>query len=296
MENLFQSVDPADVPFALQIIGGLIGMALIVGVAIDLVLLILMRLNPPSRPLYVERMRRRPWSWREAGFLVCTLVLGALSAQVVAEILFALGIEGIAERIMQLQTLLFQVLAVGIIIYLIRRQGCSWREAFGLGEGHVLLRVGQGILFYLAAMPVVLCYALISMLILTAIGLPLDRQPAVEFMLDPAQPLFLQLYLAILAIVGAPLVEEILFRGVARPALLRHTTLTRAMVFGSLIFAAIHLTPTAVIPLFVFAMALSLAYLYTGNILVPIVMHFLFNSVSLGMLVIVRTLAPDLVP
>ena len=84
----------------------------------------------------------------------------------------------------------------------------------------------------------------------------------------------------------APIIEEMLFRGVAFPAMLRHTSLTRSMIFVSLIFAAIHLTPTALVPLFVFAMALSLAYLYTGNILVPIVMHLLFNSVSLGMLVL----------
>ena len=47
-------------------------------------------------------------------------------------------------------------------------------------------------------------------------------------------------------------------------------------------------------PLFVFAMALSLAYLYTGNIIVPMVMHFLFNSASLAMLFAIRTLAPQL--
>ncbi|NQU39021.1 MAG: CPBP family intramembrane metalloprotease [Lentisphaerae bacterium] len=296
MESLFQTVDPASIPFALQVIGSLMGVAIVLGVAFDVVLLILMRRHPLARPAYAERMRRRPWSWREAGFLIMVLILGFLCSQVLAEILLALGMESGAQHIMQLQTLLFQVLAVGVIIYLVRRRGGSWRGAFGLGDGHVLLRIGQGVLFYLAAMPVVLFYGLVSMLILTSLGLPLDRQPAVEFMLDPTQPLLMQLYLAVLAIIGAPVIEEALFRGVALPALLRHTTPARAMLFASLIFAAIHLTPSAVIPLFVFAMALSLAYLYTGNILVPIVMHLLFNTVSLAMLVVARTWVPDLVP
>jgi membrane protease YdiL (CAAX protease family) len=296
VENIFQTVDPQTLPIVVQILGMLMGLAIMLGIGIDLLLLVLMRVRPPSFPHYAERMRERPWSWRDAGFLISALVLGFLCAQVVAELCVAFGAAKAGTLIMQLQTLIFQVVGVGIIIYLLRQRGTSWREAFGLGHGHVLLRIGQGIVFYLAAMPIVLFYALASMLLLNALGLPLERQQAVQFMLDPANPLGLQIYLVLLAVLGAPLIEELLFRGIALPAMLRHTTLPRAMVFVSLIFAAIHLTPTAVIPLFVFAMSLSLAYLYTGNILVPIVMHLLFNSVSLGMLLVVRTFAPDMVP
>jgi uncharacterized protein len=296
VENIFQTVDPQSLPFVLQILGTLIGLAIILGLGIDVLLLVLMRIRPPSLPRYAERMRERPWSWRDAGFLISSLVLGFLGAQVAAELCFSFGAAKAGNLIMQLQTLIFQVVGVGIIIYLLRQRSTSWRDAFGLGHGHVLLRIGQGIAFYLAAMPIVLFYAGASLLLLNALGLPLERQQAVQFMLDPTNPLGLQIYLILLAVLGAPLIEELLFRGIALPAMLRHTTQTRAIVFVSLIFAAIHLTPTAVIPLFVFAMALSLAYLYTGNILVPIVMHLLFNSVSLGMLVVVRTLAPEIVP
>ncbi|MDP6630236.1 MAG: type II CAAX endopeptidase family protein [Kiritimatiellia bacterium] len=295
MDSIFQTVDPHELPLVIQLIGSLMVFAIIAGIGIDILLVILMRIRPPSFPGYAKRMQSRPWSWRDVGFLVSSVVLGFLCAQVVAEILFAVGAEAAGTCIMQLHTLFFQVLAIGIIIYLLRHHGVSWRRAFGLGHGHVLLRIGQGIVFYLAAMPVVLFYGLASMMLFHALGLPFERQPAVDFMLDPNQSLGLQLYLVVLAVVGAPLIEEALFRGIAFPAMLRHTTLTRAMVFVSLIFAAIHLTPTAVIPLFVFAMALSLAYLYTGNIIVPIVMHLLFNSVSIGMLFVIRTFAPELI-
>ncbi len=295
LDSIFQTVDPQDLPIALQVRGTLVGLASVAGVGINLLLLILMRIRPPSFPQHTERMHRRPWSWRDVGFLVSAVVLGFLCTEVAAEILLAIGAEAAGTWILQLHTLIFQVLSVAIIVYLLRHRGASWREAFGLGHGHVLLRIGQGIVFYLAAMPVVLFYGLVSLMLFHALGLPFDRQPAVDFMLDPEQPLGLQLYLVTLAVVGAPIIEETLFRGIAFPAMLRHTTLTRAMVFVSLIFAAIHFTPTAVIPLFVFAMALSLAYLYTGNIIVPMVMHLLFNSVSLGMLFMIRTFAPELI-
>ncbi len=295
MEDIFQTVDPHDLPVILQLIGTLLALVIFVGLGLSLLLVILMRIRPPSSPTYYERMHQRPWSWRDVGFLVCAVILGFLCAEVVAEILLAVGAVAAGTWILQLHTLIFQVLAVAIIVYLLRRRDMSWREAFGLGSGHVLLRIGQGIVFYIATMPIVLFYGLVSLLLFQALGLPFERQPAVEFMLDPAQPLGLQLYLVALAIVGAPIIEEALFRGIVFPAMLRHTTLTRAMVFVSLIFAAIHLTPTAIIPLFVFAMALSLAYLYTGSIIVPIVMHFLFNGASLGMLFVIRTFAPELI-
>lgn len=295
MDNVFQTVDPQALPPALQLAGALMVCAVLLGLALDIVILIVMRVRPSSLPQQVERMQRRPWSWRDVGFLVCSVVLGFLCVQVAGEICFALGLERIGVGIMQLQTLLFQVLSVIIIVYLLRRRGISWRTAFGLGHGHSALRIGQGIAFYLASMPIVMFYGLVSLIIFQALGLPFDRQPAVQFLLDPEQSLALQLYLSALAIVGAPVIEETLFRGIAFPAMLRHTTLTRAMVYVSLIFAAIHLTPTAVIPLFVFAMALSLAYLCTGSILVPIVMHFLFNSVSIGMLLMIRRFAPELI-
>jgi len=295
MDELFQTVDPHDMPIILQVIGTLMVLVIIVGIGLDLLLVVLMRLRPLSLPQYADRMHRRPWSWRDVGFLVSTVVLGFLCAEVAAQILLAVGAEAAGTWIMQLHTLIFQILSVGIIVYLLRHRGISWREAFGLGHGRVLLRIGQGIVFYIASVPIVLFYGLASLMLFHALGLPFERQPAVEFMLDPSQPLGLQLYLVTLAVVGAPIIEEALFRGIALPAMLRHTTLMRAMVFVSLIFAAIHLTPTAVVPLFVFAMALSLAYLYTGNIIVPMVMHLLFNSVSLGMLFMIRTFAPELI-
>jgi membrane protease YdiL (CAAX protease family) len=39
-------------------------------------------------------------------------------------------------------------------------------------------------------------------------------------------------------------------------------------------------------PLFVIAVAFSLAYIYSGSIVVPMVMHGLFNGVNVAMLMI----------
>ena len=148
--------------------------------------------------------------------------------------------------------------------------------------------------FYLAALPVVAFYGLAAIVVLRGLGVPIERQDAVQIFMDPAQPLWLQLYLGVLAIVGAPVVEELLFRGVALPAAARRMGLVPAMALVSVLFAGIHIAPMAIVPLFVFAMALSLAYIYTGAILVPIVMHACFNTVSVVLLIILRVLEIDI--
>ena len=43
------------------------------------------------------------------------------------------------------------------------------------------------------------------------------------------------------------------------------------------------------LPLFVFGMALSLAYMYTGSLVVPIVMHACFNTGSLVIMAALRS-------
>ncbi len=83
------------------------------------------------------------------------------------------------------------------------------------------------------------------------------------------------------ACVLAPVSEEFVFRGFLYPALKRFTRpLIAATVVGA-IFAAIHLSLIALLPLFVLALLLTLAYEWTGSLLVPILVHAGFNLTNI---------------
>jgi membrane protease YdiL (CAAX protease family) len=87
-----------------------------------------------------------------------------------------------------------------------------------------------------------------------------------------------------MAAVLAPVAEELVFRGVALPVLARHLGVVPALLLTSMVFAAIHFHPEAVVPLFVAAACFGAAYAVTGRLVVAMVMHGLFNSVNLVVL------------
>lgn len=89
-----------------------------------------------------------------------------------------------------------------------------------------------------------------------------------------------------LLIVGllAPVVEEVLFRGVLLTALARHISFFGANAIQAMLFGALHLTP----PLFPFFLIMGLIggelMRRSGGLLAPILVHVLNNGVALGAL------------
>jgi membrane protease YdiL (CAAX protease family) len=90
------------------------------------------------------------------------------------------------------------------------------------------------------------------------------------------------LVLAALAVIAAPITEELLYRTVLQPAfrvLGGHAWLGIAMT--SMLFAVMHIgavSPHALASLFVLSLGFGWAYEKTGRVIVPIVMHMLFNA------------------
>lgn len=89
------------------------------------------------------------------------------------------------------------------------------------------------------------------------------------------------------AVIGAPLSEEILHRGLVFGGLLRWGFWPAAMV-SSAIFASIHLDPGSVIPFFGIGMALTWLFSRRRTLWDAIAFHLFFNLTSYLILVISR--------
>lgn len=92
----------------------------------------------------------------------------------------------------------------------------------------------------------------------------------------------------LLAVVLAPITEEIVFRGVLFRALADKLGMWPAAILSSAVFAVIHFEvlfsqPLALVGLFTVGLLLAIAYHRTGSLLVPIVGHAVFNGVSVGL-------------
>jgi uncharacterized protein len=85
----------------------------------------------------------------------------------------------------------------------------------------------------------------------------------------------------VFAVAIAPLVEEFLFRFFLYGVIKRYLGSFLGIITNALLFAAAHTHFPSFVPLFVLGSCFTIAYEWSGSILVAMTMHSLFNSVTL---------------
>ncbi|MFZ1489532.1 MAG: CPBP family intramembrane glutamic endopeptidase [Ilumatobacteraceae bacterium] len=88
--------------------------------------------------------------------------------------------------------------------------------------------------------------------------------------------------LVLMVALGAPIIEELVYRGMILQALQARVLDVVAVVIGAAWFAAIHLRPVELPGLFAFAVVLGLCFQRTGRLAMPILAHIAFNVVGLA--------------
>ena len=146
--------------------------------------------------------------------------------------------------------------------------------------------LGTAGILILAAYPLIFLADLVTQRVLG--GAP-TKQSIVE-LFNESPTLGQRIIVIILAVAIAPIVEEFIFRfylyGVAK----RYMGRFAGLILNSMLFAAVHGHVPAAAPLFVLGVCFTLAYEWSGSILVSMTMHALFNSLTLTALAF-----PDLV-
>jgi membrane protease YdiL (CAAX protease family) len=92
--------------------------------------------------------------------------------------------------------------------------------------------------------------------------------------------------LVLMAVIVAPLVEEIIFRGCIYRFLKSQTGMLSAQLISGLIFASLHANLLSFVPLVIVGIVLARVYEKTGSLAVAIWFHAFFNAFSLLMLFI----------
>ena len=92
--------------------------------------------------------------------------------------------------------------------------------------------------------------------------------------------------IAISAVIVAPLVEEIFFRGFIYQALRRTMAILPAALLTSLVFGIAHIDPAIIIPIALVGMILLGIYRWTGNLWSSIITHAGYNAVAVAALAV----------
>jgi membrane protease YdiL (CAAX protease family) len=173
----------------------------------------------------------------------------------------------------------FWLVVIGTILASLLARRMHPAELFGLDRLDFKKTVIWGAGLLICALPLIFASsAVVSSLL--HVNSQKDSQPIVQLferVTDPTR----KIPIILLAVVIAPLAEEFFFRGFLYGVLKRYAGPLPALVFTGVVFAVIHLHVPSLLPLFILACVLTLAYEWSGSLLVPMTMHALFNAITL---------------
>ena len=224
----------------------------------------------------------KPWGLRAlalvSGAIMLSLSLVSLTASM------AMKLHWIAESHSKVASAVFMgLLDIAGLVFIgvfLRRQGVTLATAFGLRRGPLGPAMGRAVLLCLLVSPVVYGAMFMWQEVLLAFGITPEEQDILSMIRGAKNPL-VRGYLLTLAIAIAPVFEETYFRGFMYPALKRRLGTVGGLAVVSLLFASVHFNLNAFAPILVLGVMLGLAYEVTGTILVPIIVHTLFNTANL---------------
>lgn len=253
--------------------------------------------NDPGAPAW-------PIGWVNFGIFICAMITCVYVVQVAASLLFfEAPAEGEASLKLTPWLAVFAVLLLQVpmlaVFYAARRfYPGLYASRLNNAELSIFVSFKKALPLFLMLLPGVWIAALIWTKVLSGFegfGLieDLEQQDLVTLFQGGGDPVAIGL-LVIAAVVLAPIVEELIFRGCLYRFLKSQTTLLPAQIASGILFSIIHWNLLSFLPLVLVGIFLARVYEKTGSILVAIWFHAFFNAFSLGMLFI--TNLSDVIP
>jgi membrane protease YdiL (CAAX protease family) len=137
------------------------------------------------------------------------------------------------------------------------------------------------LILYLAALPIFLAASWLWGQLLVSFGMDIHEQEAVSILQNVSESPWVRGLLIVFASFSAPILEEAIFRGVLLPVMSRQFGATYAITIVSMVFSLLHSHVEGLLPIFVISVFFSLGYVWSGSLLVPMIMHVCFNSIQL---------------
>jgi len=240
--------------------------------ATAMVAVVVLRRVVPSSLAHPERFPEAPWGWPEG------LLSGAVAAFFIATAAASTGQPQaqVDVRALVASLMLYGALVTLVLGFLIFR-GFHLAEAFGLNwKGFQ-----RGAIAAPAALLLVLPFVYLAQDFAYRWSGP-DAQPQaiVTFLLENSGWRERGAVCAI-AVLAAPVTEELVFRGCLYGIGRKFWGCYPAMFSTSLLFALIHGHLPSLPGLFILAVALVLVYERTGSLWAPILMHAVFNGLTI---------------
>ena len=175
-------------------------------------------------------------------------------------------------------TIFQSLLSISILalVYIIvtKKYNTSFKEAFGISFKKMPLFINQGII---ATAVIIISTTVISLFFLKIVGVesqnPYTEMPEIKFR-----------WFSLLAVLFAPIVEEIFFRGFMQPAIIKRTGTFVGIAVTALIFGISHVQyidySTAIFSVTAIGLILGITRHLTSSVMPGIFAHFFNNLLA----------------
>ncbi|MBI3316232.1 MAG: CPBP family intramembrane metalloprotease [Candidatus Omnitrophica bacterium] len=182
------------------------------------------------------------------------------------------------DLLLMANSMLRDIAVAGFVLARVRRRFGQPLASIGLTLKDFFQNVRRGLLGYLAVIPWLLVLFLLISAVTQWISYEPSPQPVVEMYLKKTPGRTLLFFTFFVAIAG-PVIEEIFFRGFAYTALRRRFGAGWAMAATAALFAGLHLSWVAFLPIFMLGIFLAYLYEKTGSLVGPMAAHGVHNLV-----------------
>lgn len=166
---------------------------------------------------------------------------------------------------------------VFLIAVVLKLRGLDIDALGGFSKSSFKRSVSTAVVLLLAATPLI---GMAEAITQSFLGGESSHQEIVD-LFNSSQSLGQRVTIIVLAVVIAPICEEFIFRFFIYGVLRRYFGVAIGLFFNALLFAAAHTHLPSAAPLFVLGACFTLAYEWSGSIIVSMAMHALFNSAQL---------------
>src|SRR5256714_10490012 len=172
---------------------------------------------------------------------------------------------------------LFTLFIVFFVAPFLKLRGIDIDSLGGFSRTSLKRALSTAVVLLFAATPLIL---LAEALTQNAFGSGSSKQEIVD-LFNSSHTIGQRVMIIVLAVVVAPISEEFIFRFFIYGVVRRYFGIAVGLIFNALLFAVAHNHLPSAAPLFVLGSCFTLAYEWSGSILVSMAMHSLFNSVQL---------------
>jgi membrane protease YdiL (CAAX protease family) len=226
--------------------------------------------------------------------ILCYFVLSAIAA-IASQKIFNLQENSWQSSFAGNIALSISAIIIFIAALLLARQSFARRlKGLGLNPRTILRDFGAALLCYWAILPLMDGTIRLTLFIgkLIKPDFALEKHMELEILSQYAQHLPLLISIFVVTVAIAPLIEELLFRGLLQTAF-RSSGCSPwvAVAAASVFFVFFHANLTHWPAIFILSMALGYCYEKTGSLFRPILLHLIFNT--LNVLAALYTISPS---